>query len=391
MDYFKESLKQHQEKNGKWEIKSKFEINNKDDLSVAYSPGVAEPCKYIEKNPESVYDLTMKGNSVAIVSDGSAVLGLGDIGPQAAIPVMEGKAILSKKYAGIDGVPIVLDVHDADSIVNTVKAIAPTFGGINLEDIKAPKCFEIEKRLQDIGIPVFHDDQHGTAIVLLAALINASKIVNKPLEEMSVVINGAGAAGSAIAKLLNCIGQDPNVCTPVKEIVICDSKGIISRDRTDLNESKKEILKFSNRQNKSGTLHDAIKGADCFIGVSQGNLINEDDVKSMAKDPIIFAMANPIPEIMPELAKKAGAAIVGTGRSDFANQVNNVLAFPGIFKGALEARAPRITESMKIAAARALANAVENPTPEAVIPSTLDYSIAGKVADAVKKAAVNER
>lgn len=390
MNYFKKSLEEHEKHHGKWEINSKFKIENSDDLSVAYSPGVAEPCTVIQNNPNTVYDLTMKGNSVAIVSDGSAVLGLGNIGPLAGLPVMEGKAILFKKYANIDGVPLVLDVHDVDAIVNTVKAIAPTFGGINLEDIAAPQCFEIERQLQKIGIPVFHDDQHGTAIVLLAALMNASKLVGKNIEDLSVVINGAGAAGTAIAKLLNCIGHDPHVCTPVKEIVVCDSKGIISKDRTDLNQAKKEILKMTNRSNRTGSLKEAIKGADVFIGVSLGNLLNKEDVQSMAEDPIIFAMANPIPEIMPQEAIEAGAAIVGTGRSDFKNQVNNVLVFPGIFRGALNAKAPRITESMKIAAARALANSVENPTRDKVIPSSLDYEVAQKVAKAVEEAARKE-
>ena len=387
MDYFKESLKKHKETNGKWEIKSKFPLENSDDLSLAYTPGVAEPCTFINKNPESVYDLTMKGNSVAIVSDGTAVLGLGNIGPEASLPVMEGKAILFKKYANIDGVPIVLNVHDVDSIVNTVKAISPTFGGINLEDIKAPQCFEIEKRLQDIGIPVFHDDQHGTAIVLLAALINSCKITGRSIEDIKVVINGAGAAGSSIAKLLKCIGYDPKVCSTVKDIIICDSKGIISKDRTDLNESKKDLLKFTNFSNRTGSLRDALKDADCFIGVSVGNILNGEDIKTMAKDPFIFAMANPIPEIMPDEAIKAGAKVVGTGRSDFPNQVNNVLAFPGIFRGALNAKAKRITESMKIEAARAIASCVENPTADNVIPSTLDYTVANKVAKAVEKAA----
>ncbi len=390
MDYFKESLQKHKETRGKWEIRSKFPLNNSDDLSIAYTPGVALVCDTIAEKMSMAYDLTMKGNTVAIVSDGSAVLGLGDIGPMAAIPVMEGKAVLFKKFAGIDGVPIVTDSHSVEDIITTVKAIAPTFGGINLEDIKAPKCFEIEDALQDIGIPVFHDDQHGTAIVLLAAMLNASKITGKPLEEMKVVINGAGAAGTAIARLLRCVGHDPNVCIPVKDILVCDSRGIISAQRSDLNPYKKGLLKYSNRENIPGKLKDALKGADCFIGVSKGNRITAADVRTMAKDPIILAMANPVPEIMPDEAKAGGARIIGTGRSDFPNQVNNVLVFPGIFRGVLDAKAQRITESMKIAAAHALADSVKNPDEDHILPNALDMSIAPKVAEAVKQAAEQE-
>ena len=386
MNYFEESLKQHQLKQGKWEIKSKFPLENLDDLSIAYTPGVASVCESITKNIDSAYETTMKGNSVAIVSDGSAVLGLGDIGPEASLPVMEGKAVLFKKFADIDGVPIVIDAHSIEDIVTTVKTIAPTFGGINLEDIKAPKCFEIEEKLQDIGIPVFHDDQHGTAIVLLAALLNSSKIINKPLEDMKVVINGAGAAGTAIAKLLRCVGHDPKICVPVKDVIVCDSKGIISKERKDLNPYKVALLNYSNHRNKSGTLIDALKGADCFIGVSKGNLLSSKDIKIMAPDPIILAMANPIPEIMPDVAKAAGASIVGTGRSDFPNQVNNVLVFPGIFRGALNAKAKRITESMKIAAAHALASAVTNISVDKILPNPLDSSTSILVANAVEKA-----
>ena len=387
MNYFEESLKQHQLKQGKWEIKSKFPLENLDDLSIAYTPGVASVCESITKNIDSAYETTMKGNSVAIVSDGSAVLGLGDIGPEASLPVMEGKAVLFKKFADIDGVPIVIDAHSNEDIVTTVKTIAPTFGGINLEDIKAPKCFEIEEKLQDIGIPVFHDDQHGTAIVLLAALLNSSKIINKPLENMKVVINGAGAAGTAIAKLLRCVGHDPKICVPVNDVIVCDSKGIISKERKDLNQYKVALLNYSNHRNKSGTLIDALKGADCFIGVSKGNLLSSEDIKIMAPDPIILAMANPIPEIMPDVAKAAGASIVGTGRSDFPNQVNNVLVFPGIFRGALNAKAKRITESMKIAAAHALASAVTNISVDKILPNPLDSSTSILVANAVEKAA----
>ncbi|QMU63095.1 MAG: NAD-dependent malic enzyme [Flavobacteriaceae bacterium] len=390
MDYFEKSLVLHKHLKGKWEINSRFPLENADDLSVAYTPGVASVCESIAKDTSMAYDLTMKGNTVAIVSDGSAVLGLGDIGPEAAIPVMEGKAILFKKFAGINGVPVVINAHTSEDIITTVKTIAPTFGGINLEDIKAPKCFEIEKALQDIGIPVFHDDQHGTAIVLLAALINAGKVIGKPVEEMKIVVNGAGAAGTAIARLLRCVGHDPNVCVPANDVLVCDSKGIISRDRTDLNEYKKELLAYSNKQHLSGSLKDALKGADCFIGVSKGNLLDGNDIRSMNTDAIVLAMANPIPEIMPDIAKRGGARIVGTGRSDFPNQVNNVSVFPGIFKGALKAKSKRITEIMKIAAAHALAGCVKNISEDNILPSPLSLETANIVADEVAKVALAE-
>lgn len=386
MDYNNESLKLHKEKRGKLEIKSKVKIETKDDLSVAYTPWVAEVSRYIAENKQRAYEYTFKGNSVAIVSDGSAVLGLGNIGPEGALPVMEGKAILFKEFAGIDGVPIVLDTQDPDEIINIVKNIAPTFWGINLEDIAAPKCFEIEEKLQDIGIPVFHDDQHWTAIVLLAAMLNACKVANKKIEELKVVIVGGGAAGTAIAKLLRCVGQDPEVCIPVKDILVCDSKGIISRERTDLNTSKQALLAYTNKNNKTGTLKDAIKWADCFIGVSAPNLLTAEDIKTMNTNPFIFAMANPTPEIMPEEAKKWGALIIGTGRSDFPNQINNVLAFPGIFRGALDAKTKIITPKMKIAAAHALANYLEYPTADEILPSPLDKNIATVIAEAIKNA-----
>lgn len=389
-DYFEKSLLMHKEKNGKWEIKAKVKLENQDDLSLAYTPGVARVCEVIAAKNGEAYSLTMKGNSVAIVSDGSAVLGLGNIGAEAALPVMEGKAILFKAFADIDGVPLVVNADSPQVIIDTVRAIAPTFGGINLEDIAAPNCFIIEEALQNIGIPVFHDDQHGTAIVLLAALINASKVVGKSLEAMHVVINGAGAAGTAIARLLRCVGHDPNICIPVKNIYVCDSKGIISSDREGLNAYKKELLQYTNSDNRSGKLSDALKGADVFIGVSRGNILSADDVRLMAEEPIILAMANPIPEIMPDVAHAAGAAVVGTGRSDFPNQVNNVLAFPGIFRGALNARAARITEGMKIAAAHALAHVVETISAENILPKPLNRSVAGIVARAVSEAAQNE-
>jgi len=386
IDYFKESVKLHERLKGKIAIRNKMEVETKDDLSLVYSPGVAQPCIEIHKNPERVYDLTMKGNTVAIVTDGSAVLGLGNIGAKAAIPVMEGKAMLFKKFADIDAFPICLDTQDSDEIIRAVQMIAPVFGGVNLEDISAPRSFEIEERLQDLGIPVFHDDQHGTAIVTLAGLINAAKVVNKEITELKIVINGAGAAGNAIARLLSCLSLEADRCSPIKSIIMCDSKGIISKDRTDLNDAKKAALAFTNPENKSGSLRDALVDADVFIGVSVANLIDRNDVKTMSRDAIIFALANPTPEIMPDEAKAGGAAIVATGRSDFNNQVNNVLAFPGIFKGALKSRAPRITPHMKLAAAFAIADCIEEPSRETVIPSSLNKNVAEKVADAVAKA-----
>lgn len=392
MDYFKESLNLHRSLKGKIRITPKMDVRTKDDLSLAYSPGVAEPCREIQKNPEAVWDYTIKGNTVAIVSDGSAVLGLGNIGAKASIPVMEGKALLFKRFADIDAFPICLDTQDTEKIIETVKLLTPVFGGINLEDIAAPRSFEIENRLQDIGIPVFHDDQHGTAIVVLAALINAAKIVGKSLFQLNVVVNGGGAAGVAITKLLRCFDhKDNDRCVSVKNVIVCDSKGIISSRRTDLNDSKKELLTFTNEKDQHGTLRDALIGADVFIGVSVANLLTAADIRTMGKDPIILALANPTPEIMPEEAIKGGAAIVGTGRSDLPNQVNNVLGFPGIFRGALDARAKRITPSMKLAAAYAIADTVEHPTKEMIIPPTLDEQVAWTVAKAVKEAAEKEQ
>lgn len=390
-DYFVQSIKMHRDRRGKWEMSSKVPLDNRNDLSLAYTPGVAAVCEEIAKEVNLASQLTMKGNSVAVISDGSAVLGLGNIGPEAALPVMEGKAILFKEFAGIDAVPLVINTSSMNEIINFVKAVAPTFGGINLEDIKAPNCFEIEEALQEIGIPVFHDDQHGTAIVLLAALINASKVINKPLSEMTVVINGAGAAGTAVAKLLRCIGIEGHErCVPVKKVYLCDTKGIIHKDRTDLNPQKKKLLEFTNPDNKSGSVFDALEGADVFVGLSVGNLLVKKDIQKMNKDAIVFAMANPIPEIMPDEALAAGAAVVGTGRSDFPNQVNNVLAFPGIFLGALHASAKKITPMMKIAAAYALADYVENPVASFILPSPLDRNVAFKVAEEVKKMALTE-
>ena len=337
-DFFARSLIVHEQLRGKIGLVGKMPVATRADLSLAYTPGVARPCEVIAAgggggNVTKARDLTIKRNSVAVVSDGSAVLGLGNIGPHAAIPVMEGKALLFKEFANIDAWPICVDTQEVDEIVDTVRRIAPVFGGINLEDISAPRCFAIEQRLQDIGIPVFHDDQHGTAIVLLAALMNSAKVLDREITDLKVVINGAGAAGTAIARLLRCVGHDPNVCVPVNDVVVCDSKGAIHKGRDDLSDYKLDLLQYTNRQNRSGKLQEMLTDADVFIGVSKGNLLTSDDVSTMAKDSIVLAMANPIPEIMPDDARRGGAAVVGTGRSDFPNQVNNVLAFPGIFRG----------------------------------------------------------
>ena len=386
-DFFDRSLVLHEQLRGKISVQNKLPIGSRDDLSLAYTPGVARPCEIIAEDPEAAYRLTSKGNSVAVVTDGSAVLGLGDIGPLASLPVMEGKALLFREFAKIDAWPICLDTKDPAKIIETCKLIAPSFGGINLEDISAPRCFEIEDALQDLGIPVFHDDQHGTAIVLLAALINAAQVTGKKLNDLRVVVNGAGAAGTAIAKLISGIGVAGNKISPVGDVIICDSKGAISRNRDGLSPEKTGLLEFSNKDNKSGTLKEVIKGADVFIGVSKGNVITTDDVKAMAKNSIILAMANPTPEIMPEEAIRGGAAVVGTGRSDFANQVNNVLVFPGIFRGALDARAPRINGEMKVAAALALAGAVDEISPENILPHPLDRTVAPRIAKHVRAAA----
>ena len=391
MDFFKESLNLHKRLKGKIRMTPKMDVRSKEDLSLVYSPGVAEPCLEIAKKPETVWDYTIKSNTVAIVSDGSAVLGLGNIGARAAIPVMEGKAMLFRRFADIDAFPICLDTQDTEKIIETVKLIAPVFGGINLEDISAPRSFEIEERLQDIGIPVFHDDQHGTAIVVLAALINAAKVIGKSLFHLNVVINGGGAAGVAIAKLLTCYDhKDNSQCVSVKDVIVCDSKGIIHSGRDNLNSSKQELLSFTNKNDRAGGLSDALVDADVFIGVSVGDLLQADDIRTMAKDPIILALANPTPEIMPEEAYKGGAAIVGTGRSDLPNQVNNVLGFPGIFRGALDARAKSISPGMKLAAAYAIADSVAKPEKELIIPATLNERVAWKVAEAVKEAAIKE-
>lgn len=379
-----EALRLHREKRGKLTMQSKVPVETAHDLSLAYSPGVAEPCREIHSDPNVIYDYTMKGNLVAVVSDGTAVLGLGNIGPEAAMPVMEGKAVLFKAFAGVDAIPVCLDTNEIDKIVETVKFMSPTFGGVNLEDIAAPNCFIIEERLkEELDIPVFHDDQHGTAIVTLAGLINALKVVGKKMEDIRVVANGAGAAGIAIIQLLLNMG--------VRDVVMCDSKGAIYKGRPHgMNPVKEKVAEMTNHRNLRGELADVIKGADVFIGVSVAGAVTPEMVQSMNKDPIIFAMANPVPEIMPEEAKTAGAKVVGTGRSDFPNQVNNVLAFPGIFRGALDVRAKAINEEMKVAAAYGIASLIEDHelNPDYVIPAPFDPRVAPKVAMEVAKAAM---
>ncbi|MCK9441204.1 MAG: NAD-dependent malic enzyme [Methanothrix sp.] len=376
-----DALAFHKDAGGKIAIHSKVPCATVRDLSLAYTPGVAEPCREIEKNPNDVYEYTAKGNIVAVVTDGTAVLGLGDIGPLASIPVMEGKAILFKNFAGIDAFPIAITSKDPSVIVETVAAIEPVFGGINLEDISAPRCFEVEERLKKIlKIPVFHDDQHGTAVVALAALINALKVVGKSFSQVRVAVSGAGAAGIAVTKFLYSFG--------VKDAILCDSRGVIHTGRTDLNPAKMQIAKMTNPRNVTGTLADAIAGADIFLGLSVAGIVTPAMVKSMAADAIVFAMANPMPEIMPDLALLAGARVVATGRSDFPNQVNNVLGFPGIFRGALDVRASDINEAMKIAASRAIAGLVENVSEECIIPSPFDRRVVPAVAAAVARAAI---
>lgn len=372
----KKSLELHKKTGGKLEVKSKFEVKTKEDLSMAYTPCVAEVSSLIAKNKKLAKEYTIKKNTVAVVSDGSAVLGLGNIGAEAAIPVMEGKAILFKELANVDAFPICLKTQDPDEIIEIVKNISPVFGGINLEDISAPNCFYVEEKLQDIGIPVMHDDQHGTAIVVVAALINAAKVVGRKINSMKIVVVGAGAAGNAISKM---IARELNP----KDIIVCDSKGIISKNRENLNSVKMKLLETTNKNNISGTMQDALVGADVFIGVSTGGILNADMVRTMNSNPIIFAMANPVPEIMPDEAKKGGVSVVGTGRSDFPNQINNVLAFPGIFRGLLDSGAIKVTDEMKINAARALAGYVKNPTPENILPDPLDKKVSAVVAKSV--------
>lgn len=383
MTIYEESLKYHEKLRGKIAINSLAKVNNADDLSLAYTPGVAEPCREIHKDPSKAYIYTRKWNNVAVISDGTAVLGLGDIGPLASLPVMEGKCVLFKEFADVDAFPIVLDTKDVDEIVETIVRISPSLGGINLEDISAPRCFEIERKLKErLDIPVFHDDQHGTAVVVLSGIINALKVVKKNLTDLKIVINGAGSAGSAICKLLLSSG--------VKNIVMCDINGVIHEGGILPNDNLKELAKITNPNKETGLLKDAIKNADVFIGVSAPNIVSKEMVASMNKDAILFAMANPTPEIFPEDALEAGAKVVGTGRSDYPNQINNVLAFPGIFRGALDVRASEINEEMKVAAAYAIANSISEDeiTAENIIPKAFDLKVQKAVAEAVKAAAI---
>ena len=384
MDYAKESLKMHYELRGKLEVTSRAAVDTKDALSLAYTPGVAAPCLEIQKDVNKSYELTRRWNTVAVVTDGTAVLGLGDIGPEAGMPVMEGKCVLFKEFGGVDAIPLCVRSKDVDDIVNTVRLLAGSFGGVNLEDISAPRCFEIERRLKECcDIPIFHDDQHGTAVVTLAAMLNALKLVGKDIHDIRVVTSGAGAAGLAIIRLLIAMGLDPH------HVILCDRHGAIYEGRDDLNPQKEEMAKITNSGHKAGTLAEMLVDADVFIGVSAPHCVTPEMVKSMAKDPIIFAMANPTPEIMPDEALAAGAAVMGTGRSDFPNQINNVLAFPGIFRGALDVRASDINDAMKIAAAKAIADFVtpDKLSAEYIIPSPLEEGVSAAVAKAVAQAA----
>ena len=382
MDYAAESLKLHYQWRGKLETVPKMKVDSKDALSLAYTPGVAQPCLEIQRDPAKSYELTGRWNTVAVVTDGSAVLGLGDIGPEAGMPVMEGKCVLFKAFGGVDAVPLCIRSKDVDEIVDTVALLAGSFGGINLEDIAAPRCFAIERKLKErCDIPIFHDDQHGTAIIVAAALTNALKLVGKNIEDVTAVFSGAGAAGTAIFRLLKVMG--------LKDAIICDRRGAICRDRTDLNAEKADLAAVSNASNQSGTLADVMRGADVFIGVSSPGIVTADMVRSMARDPILFPMANPVPEIMPDLARQAGAAVVGTGRSDSPNQINNVLAFPGVFRGAFDVRASDINEEMKVAAAHALAELISEDelSEDYIIPKAFDHRVGPAVAKAVAEAA----
>ena len=380
------AMQKHEEWKGKIEIKVRAEVKNKDDLAIAYTPGVAEPCLAIQKDVDLSYKYTRRANMVAVITDGTAVLGLGDIGPEAGMPVMEGKCVLFKEFGGVDAFPLCIRSKNVDEIVQTVKLLAGSFGGVNLEDISAPRCFEIERRLkEECDIPIFHDDQHGTAVVTLAAMLNALRLIGKKIEDIEAVVNGSGAAGIAITKLLMKMG--------LKNVVLCDRSGAIYKGRERLNEEKAAMAEITNIKMKKGSLADVIKGADVFIGVSAPGMVTAEMVKTMAENPIIFAMANPVPEIMPEEALAAGAAVVGTGRSDFANQINNVLAFPGIFRGALDVRASDINDEMKIAAAKAIASLIDDSELSAdyVIPEPFDKRVASRVAEAVAKAAIDTK
>lgn len=380
------ALKLHKKLQGKLETVSKYAVKNKKDLSLVYTPGVGAVSEFIGKNKDAVNELTLKGRTVAVVSDGSAILGLGNLGPEAALPVMEGKCLLFKTFAGLDAFPLVINAKEPQEIIDFVRMIAPTFAAINLEDISAPRCFEIEAALQDLGIPVMHDDQHATAIAVLGPLQAAVKLSRRSWFKTKVVINGAGAAGSAVAKMLRCFGFNKGYCNSVSDIVILDSKGIIYKGRPDLSGYKKELAEFTNKNNIKGGLPLALEGADVFIGLSKGGVLKADHIKRMAKDPIIFALANPIPEIMPDEAKKGGARFIATGRSDYPNQVNNALVFPGLFKGALEARAKKITPRMKLAAAQALAGILKKPIIENFVPSIFDANVVKAISSAVAKA-----
>ena len=388
MDYFKESMKLHRKLRGKLDVNSKVSVKTAKDLSLLYTPGVAEPSKVIAKNKKEVFNLTIKNNTVGVLTDGSSVLGLGNIGPEASLPVMEGKCALFKELGGVNAFPLPINAKDEQDFIATAEKVSPAFAAINLEDIAAPHCFAIENELKKrLNIPVFHDDQHGTAIVVLAALLNASTVTKKPFTTLKIVILGAGAAGAAIAKILACGKIDRKVCIPVKEVIVVDSKGIISNNRENLAQYKKDLLAYTNPNNVAGKLKDALDGADVFIGVSRPNMLPPRLIELMAEKPIVFAMANPIPEIMPAEAKKAGAYIIGTGRSDFPNQINNALAFPGIFRGTIDARARSINDAMKLAAAHALADFLPKPTKTALIPSLNNKKVHSAVAKAVKKAA----
>ena len=382
MNYDEMAMELHARHRGKLGVHSKVELNTIDDMSTAYTPGVAAVCREIARDRDRVYDLTIKGNSVAVVSDGSAVLGLGNIGAEGSMPVMEGKALLFKELADIDAVPICIDAHESDEIISIVRAISPTFGGINLEDIAAPKCFEVEEGLQDLGIPVFHDDQHGTAVVVLAAMVNALRVVNKEFDEVKVVFSGAGASGIACCKILQVMG--------VQNIILVDTRGIIYQGRDNLTPVKEEIALTTNPERIKGDVHDAIKGADVFIGLSIADLLNADDIRTMNKGAVVLPMANPDPEILPDEAFRGGAAVVGTGRSDLPNQINNVLAFPGILRGALDVRAERITTQMKVAAGFAISDLISEPTPDEIIPYALNTDVVPAVAKAVGDAWVQE-